>query len=51
METNADITVVEGVEVRRVKHGVYVREDEWQGYLEFNEVRPVFYLSPIMFPC
>jgi len=46
METNAEVVTVEGVEVRRVKPGVYVREDEWQGYLEFNEVRPVVHLSP-----
>ena len=45
METNTEVVTVEGVEVRRIKPGVYVREDEWQGYLEFNEVRPVVHLS------
>ena len=43
MDTEGDITTVEGVEVRRVKPGIYVREDEWQGYLEFNEVRTASY--------
>ena len=50
METNTDIITVEGVEVRRVKPGVNVREDEWQGYLEFNEVRSFVHLSPV-FSC
>ena len=45
METSVDIITVEGVEVRRIKPGVYVREDEWQGYLEFNEVRLAVHLT------
>ena len=41
METNAELLTLGGVEVRRIKPGVYIREDEWQGYLEFNEVRSI----------
>ena len=45
METNAELLTLGGVEVRRIKPGVYVREDEWQGYLEFNEVRSIVHRS------
>ena len=44
METETEILTLGGVEVRRVRHGIYVREDEWQAYLDFNEVRPVIHL-------
>ena len=44
METKSKLLVVDGVEVRQVKHGIYVREDEWQQYLEFNKVCPVSFL-------
>ena len=37
METETEILTLCGVEV-------YVREDEWQAYLEFNEVRPAIHL-------
>ena len=41
METETELLTLGGVEVRRINPAIYVREDEWQGYLEFNEVRPV----------
>lgn len=41
----AETPAIGGVEVRQVKPGIYVREDEWQGYLEFNEVRSVVCLA------
>lgn len=44
METETEILTLGGVEVRRVRHGIYVREDKWQAYLEFNEVRPAIHL-------
>ena len=38
--------IVGDVKVRRVTHGIYVREDEWQQYLDFNKVRSeLFVLS------
>ena len=43
METKSELLVIDGVEVRKVKHGIYVREDEWQQYLEFNKVRPALF--------
>ena len=44
METETELLALGGVEVRRINPAIYVREDEWQGYLEFNEVRPVIHL-------
>jgi len=44
MDTNGEITIVEGVEVRRVKPGIYVREDEWRAYLKFNECLSLSYM-------
>ena len=41
METKSELLTIGGVKVRLVKPGIYVREEEWQRYLEFNEVRPV----------
>ena len=39
METESELRTVDGVEVRWVKPGICVREDEWQEYLKFNKVR------------
>lgn len=50
METKSDLFTVEDVKVRRVKHGIYVREDEWQQYLDFNKVRPALFVSSLRFP-
>jgi len=50
METKSDPFTVGNVKVRRVKHGIYVREAEWQQYLGFNKVRPVPFVLSLYFP-
>ena len=50
MEAKSELFTAAGVKVRRVRPNIYVREDEWQEYLQFNEVRPVLFVRSPRFP-
>ena len=50
MEAKSELFTAAGVKVRRVGSSIYVREDEWQEYLEFNEVRSASLVRSPHFP-
>ena len=49
METKSQLRTTGDVKVRWVKPGICVREDEWQEYLEFNEVRSTVFAQSLHF--
>ena len=48
METKSELFVVSGIKVRQVKHNIYVRENGWKQYLEFNKVRSASFAPSLL---